>query len=189
MGAVKRNKCCNCGDLFVPDARNKGRQKYCFKPACRKASKAASHRQWLNKPENQDYFRCADNVKRVQQWRKGHPGYWRREKRNGTVVLQDSLSVQSIENNINNHQNASYALQDVLIMQPAVLIGLISNFTGIALQDDMVQTLLRLRQLGRDILNRSPTKGGEYDCQNPDSTKAAAQSAQKLQLDRPPSGP
>lgn len=186
MGVVKRNKCCNCGDLFVPDARNRGRQKYCFKPACRTASKAASQRQWLNKPENQDYFRCPDNVRRVQQWRKNNPGYRRRQKRNRTVALQDPLTTQAIENTTNSRQNA---LQDVLIMQPSVLIGLIANFTGIALQDDMVETLLRLRQLGRDILNRSPDKGGKYDCQNPNFTKAAAQSAQKLQLDRSPPGP
>lgn len=186
MGAIKRNKCRNCGELFVPDARNRYRQKYCFKPECRKASKAASQRQWLNKPENQDYFRCPDNVRRVQQWRKDNPGYRRRQKRNRTVALQDSLNAQAIENTSNNHQNA---LQDVLIMQPSVLIGLIANFTGIALQDDMVETLLRLQQLGRDILNHSPDKGGQYDCQNPDFTKAAAPSAQKLQLDRPSSGP
>jgi hypothetical protein len=186
MRAVKRNKCRNCGELFVPDARNRGRQKYCFKPECRKASKAASQRQWLNKPENQDYFRCPDNVRRVQQWRKDNPGYRQRQKRNRTLVLQDSLNVQHVENTENNYQNA---LQDVLIMQPSVLIGLIANFTGIALQDDMVETLLRLRQLGRDILNRSPDKGGKYDCQNPDFTKAGAQSAQELQLDRSPPGP
>ena len=186
MGAAKRNKCCNCGDLFVPDARNRGRQKYCFKPAWRKASKAASQRQWLNKPENQDYFRCPDNVRRVQQWRKDNPGYRRRQKQNRTVALQDSLNAQAIENTSKKRQNT---LQDALIMQPTVLIGLIANFTGIALQDDMVETLLRLQQLGRDILNRSPDKGGKHDCQNPDFTKAAAQSAQKLQLDRSPPGP
>jgi hypothetical protein len=186
MGAVKRNKCCNCGDLFVPDARNRGRQKYCFKPACRKASKAASQRQWLNKPENQDYFRCPDNVRRVQQWRKDNPGYRRRQKQNRTVALQDSLNAQATENTSKKRQNT---LQDALIMQPTVLIGLIANFTGIALQDDMVETLLRLQQLGRDILNRSPDKGVKHDCQNPDFTKAAAQSAQKLQLDRSPPGP
>ena len=120
MRAVKRNKCRNCSELFVPDARNRGRQKYCFKPECRKASKAASQRQWLNKPENQDYFRCPDNVRRVQQWRKDNPGYRQRLKRNRTLVLQDSLNVQGIVNTANNHQNA---LQDVLIMQPAVFRG------------------------------------------------------------------
>jgi hypothetical protein len=186
MRAVKRNKCCYCSELFVPDARNRGRQKYCFKPECRKASKAASQRQWLNKPENQDYFRCPDNVRRVQQWRKDNPGYRRRQKQNRTVALQDSLNAQAIENTSQKRQNT---LQDALIMQPTVLIGLIANFTGIALQDDMVETLLRLQQLGRDILNRSPDKGGKHDCQNPDFTKAAAQSAQKLQLDRSPPGP
>lgn len=109
MRTVKRNKCRNCGELFVPDARNRGWQKYCFKPKCRKASKAASQRQWLNKPENQDYFRCPDNVRRVQRWRMDNPGYWRREKRNRTIALQDSLNAQVIENKINKAQNASYA--------------------------------------------------------------------------------
>jgi hypothetical protein len=151
MGAVRRNKCSNCGDLFVPDARNRGRQKYCFKPKCRKASKAASQQKWLNKPENQDYFRCPDNIRRVQQWRKDNPGYRQRQKRNRTVALQDSLNAQAIENKTNNHQSA---LQDVVIMQPAVLIGLIANFTGIAIQDDMVETLLRLRNVSMKMRHR-----------------------------------
>jgi hypothetical protein len=51
--------------LFRPDPRNANRQKYCRKPKCREASKAASQQRWLQKPENQDYFRGPQNVKLI----------------------------------------------------------------------------------------------------------------------------
>jgi hypothetical protein len=72
MAGIKRRKCCNCNELFIPDPRNAKRQRY-----CRKASKAASQRRWLQKPENQDYFSGPQNVKRVQLWREANPRYWR----------------------------------------------------------------------------------------------------------------
>ena len=40
------------------------------------------------------------------------------------------------------------ALQDLLTSQPAVLIGLIANFTGCALQDDIAMAMRRMQQLG-----------------------------------------
>lgn len=190
MERVKRIKCRHCEELFIPDARNKDRQKYCKKPCCRKASKAASQKKWLSKPENKNYFSGPENVYRVQQWRKRNPGYWRRKPKNKKSALQDCSTAQLLENNNNNSEIATHALQDSLIMQPAVLIGLISHFTGIALQDDIEITLRRLQQLGLDILNQSTqNKGGDDDCQNPDFAPTGAQNAQKLQLDRPPPGP
>jgi hypothetical protein len=44
------------------------------------------------------------------------------------------------------------ALQELLLAQPLVLIGLIANLTGSALQEDVARTGRRLEQLGRDIL-------------------------------------
>ena len=63
MLKIKTKKCCNCNRFFKPDPRNAKRQRYCCKPECRKASKSASQRRWLRKPENRDYFRGPDNVK------------------------------------------------------------------------------------------------------------------------------
>jgi hypothetical protein len=63
--------------LFRPDPRNVRHQRYCSRPACRQASKAASQRRWFSKAENQGYFRGAEQVARVQRWRGEHPGYWR----------------------------------------------------------------------------------------------------------------
>ncbi len=96
MAGTKRKKCCNCKDLFIPDPRNAERQKYCHKPQCRKASKAASQRRWLQKPGNQDYFSGPENVKRVQLWRQDNPGYWRSKRKIKKDALQDPLNPQAI---------------------------------------------------------------------------------------------
>ena len=114
MERIKRKKCPNCNKLYFPDARNRKKQKYCSKPKCRKASKKASQEKWLNKPQNQDYFRCSANVERVMQWREQNPGYRKRKAENGKNVLQDHLIAQPVENNVDNARNASAVLQDLL---------------------------------------------------------------------------
>ena len=159
MAGTEKKRCCNCKKLFLPDPRNAKRQKYCSQSDCRRASKASSQQRWLHKPENRDYFRGADNVLRVQQWRKAHPGYWRRERKNEPHALQDPLTQQGIENNDNPAGLAYHALQDSLIWQPAVLIGLIAQLTGSVLQDDIAMAARRMQQLGIDILN--PHQKGE----------------------------
>ena len=45
----------------------------------------------------------------------------------------------------------SDALQDVLVMQPAVMVGLISMMTGSALQEDIAATTRALLSKGQDI--------------------------------------
>ena len=62
MGAMKKNKCRHCRKLFIPDPRNANRQDYCFETECRKASKRASQRRWLKKPENRNYFRSPEKT-------------------------------------------------------------------------------------------------------------------------------
>ena len=166
MAGIKRKKCCNCKKLFIPDPRNIKRHKYCRKPDCRKASKAASQRRWLAKPENRDYFCGPDNVKRVQLWREANPGYWRGRRKNNNDALQDRLNPQPIENNTDNAQFLNDALQDLLIAQPPVLLELIANFTDNALQDDIAMTFKRLQKLEQDIVtNLNHSKGGHYGIQ------------------------
>jgi len=167
MAGIKRKKCCNCKELFIPDPRNIKRQKYCRKPECRKASKAASQSRWLAKPENQGYFCGPKNVKRVQLWREDNPGYWHGKREKKQDALQDPLNRQPIKNNTNNVDFTNDALQDFLIAQPPVLLGLIANFTGTALQDDIVITLQRMQKVGQEIANNSTrNKGGHYGIQD-----------------------
>jgi len=130
MKRSRRRKCRHCGQLFRPDPRNRHHQRYCSATACRQASKAASQRRWLSKPENRDYFRGPANVERVRRWRATHPGYWHRHRTLTRSALQDSLSAQGIEQNTKSDVLVNLALQDLLAAQPAVLIGLIANLTG-----------------------------------------------------------
>jgi hypothetical protein len=184
MGMMKKVKCRNCKCLIVPDHRNRNRQKYCKKPVCRKAGKAASQQRWLQKPENQNYFKGPINIRRVQEWRKQHPGYWKADRSNKQNALQDRLNTQHIEIENDNANSINDVLQDFLTVQPAVIIGLISNLIGSPLQDDIAQTLLRMQQWGQDILYCQPkAKGGNRDCENTHFTWSGPQGPQKLQLD------
>jgi hypothetical protein len=147
--------------FFVPDPRCVTRQRYCFQPACRKASKAASQQRWLHKAANRDYFKDATHVARVRAWRQVHPGYWRRTAAKTPDALQEHSTPQPSQNQSLDASLPPDALQDDLFRQPAVLVGLIAQLTGLALQDDIVSTTRRLQQLGRDILAGSPHQQGD----------------------------
>lgn len=159
MPGIKRKRCRHCNALFIPDHRNRDRQNYCRLPECRDASKAASQQKWLDKPENQDYFRGPENVKRVQRWRKGNPGYSKRKSKIDPEPLQDPLNRQHADKTLNNCEFADCALQDLLNVQPSVIIGIIAQLTGYALQDDIAMAVRRMQQFGNDILN---LQGGRH---------------------------
>ena len=189
---TRKRRCPCCGGFFTPDYRNQRRQRYCSKPECRKASRAASQKRWLNKPDNRDYFRGLHNVARVQEWRKAHPGYYREK----TEALQDHLSGNATENPTVNTNFAQLrtsfacALQDILAAQPTVLIGLIAHLTGSALQDDIASTARSLQRLGSDILNGPiQNTGGIYDQKASHLPSAHAQDTQPVQLGGSPPGP
>ena len=185
--AVRRKRCRHCKELFYPDPRNEGRQKFCSRPVCRKASKTESQKQWLDKSENRNYFRSPENVARVQQWRRDHPGYWRRPSKKN--ALQDPLSADTKQNQIFTVKLTSNALQDVLLEQRAVLIGLIAQLTGNALQDDIAMTARRLKELGNDFLEKPIfLKGGSHGQETSHLSTAYPQDPQAVQLGRSPSG-
>jgi len=175
MGIIKKKRCRHCRRLFIPDYRNRNSQKYCKKTECRNASKAASQKKWLHKPENKDYFRGPENIQRVREWRRRHPGYWKPKNASKAIALQEPLTAQQADNKKDNHEFAECALQDLLKAQQPIIIGLISNFIGSALQDDIAETLLRMQQSGQDILYCQPPKrGGKDDCQIPNCTQPGA---------------
>ncbi len=165
MQIPQRRKCRHCLKLFKLDPRNAAKQKYCSKPECRRASKIASQKKWLAKPENQNYFRGSDNVQRVQEWRKGNPGYWRKSRAD-TAPLQDDLISKTMEQRGDTENLAVHALQDLLSAYQTVLLGFLAHFTGFTLQDDIVNFGRRLQQLGQNILTEPSTcRGGHHDNQ------------------------
>lgn len=160
-GKIRKRKCRFCQDLFLPDYRNVKRQKYCRKPMCRKASKAASQKAWLSKPENVHQFKGPQEVERVRKWRQNNPGYSRGTKRK--KALQDSLKVKTTEEQANVKQFVAGALQDSCVAQNPVLLGLIAHLSGYALQDDIAPIVLSMQQLGSDILYPPIPTGGRHE--------------------------
>lgn len=148
-----RFKCLHCNEEHKSEPRNRGRQQYCAKAECRRASKAVSQRRWLSRPENAGYFRGNENVERVRRWREAHPGYWRRGKGSGGGdALQEICQGQSPDGKGVAAAAFSDALQEICSPQPALVVGLISILTGHALQDDIAASAKLFVSRGRDIL-------------------------------------
>jgi hypothetical protein len=148
-----RRKCRCCSQFFIPDPRTQDRQRYCSNPAWRKASKTRSQRRWLSQNGNGDHFRGAAEVRRVQLWRKEHPGYWKKNKASSQdthpIACQGSNPDQSSRNVL---RALPGTLQDDCLTQHPAFIGLISMVTGSTLQDDIDRTARQLLAKGRDIL-------------------------------------
>lgn len=144
-------KCQHCGEMFVVHPRNRGRQRYCTKVPCRKARKADSQRRWLERPGNEGYFSGPTNVERVRAWRRANPGYSRRSKRKRRT-LQDRLTAEVAADQEAAHPDDRDGLQDRLIAQSPLFVGLISHLAGSALQDDIAAMTRRLHSRGRAVL-------------------------------------
>jgi hypothetical protein len=140
MSSQTTFKCLHCNEQHRFDPRNRGRQCFCGKPDCRRASKATSQREWVSRAENQNYFRGAENCERVRQWRLAHPGYWRNKRPALESALQDPSIPQVTEKQTLEPSGIFHALQDPWISQPALLVGLISVMTGHALQEDIAES-------------------------------------------------
>jgi hypothetical protein len=193
-----RCKCLHCQKLFVPDYRNRSRQKFCSAPECQTASKRRSQARWLVKPPNRDYFRGPENVQRVQAWRAEHPGYGKRSPRNARPpatpqpgALQETCSEQaSVLQELEPKQTPQVsrpALQELCEVKTPLLVGLIAQFTDAALQEDIVAYTRRLIARGQDILDqpsRRLTKENlVYDAKENPASEPAAAGAGAVQLD------
>jgi hypothetical protein len=115
----------------------------------------------------------------VQAWRKAHPGYWRKCKE----PLQDDLGAQTVDNGQDKCSLTPNALQDDILMQPALLVGLISALTGNALQDDIALSVLHFHHRGQQILQ--PKGKGSDDQKTSVVSGAIAQDAGAVQLGGP----
>jgi hypothetical protein len=201
MTPKRRRKCCNCQQLYEPDPRSRRRQKYCSQPACKKASKAASQQRWRASAKGRDYFHGSANVLRVREWRKAHPGYWRKAPR-PPGALQGALQDHSPPQTLVPPKDAAIlspsALQEMIQTQSLLLTGLVVHLTGDALQENIALTTRRLIALGQQ-LQGSPLQGSQLQgpiAQRPghggDQTSvmpaAIAESSLPVQLDRPSSG-
>jgi hypothetical protein len=181
-----RRKCRCCRRMFDPDYRNGYHQRYCSRPACRRASRVATQRQWRRKPENRDHFRGPDEVRRVQEWRREHPGYWKQQSPpNSDLQAVERQQVNREQTSCNAPATAGPPLQEVCWAQNPAFVGLISLVTGSTLQDDIEATTRQVLLRGRNILGLHVPEPmtatvSMYDRQTPDSPGAVAPDPQQL---------
>jgi hypothetical protein len=71
-------------------------------------------------------------------------------------VLQEVFQSQGAYNEEVTPEKRRDVLQDLLLVQPIVVVGLISMMTGSVLQEDIVSTVRVLVRKGRDILETTP---------------------------------
>lgn len=156
MHSAGERKCPHCEGFFLPDARNRQRQRYCAKVLCRRASKAASQRRWVSQPANADYFRDAANAARARAWQAAHPGYWKKRPPRSLVVLQEDCPAQTAPASQVTVPLGGVVLQDDWLRQPPLLIGLIVHLAGVTLQEDIAAMTGRLVAMGHAVLGASP---------------------------------
>ena len=160
---LRKRICKHCKELYLPDYRNRYHQGYCSKAECRLASKKASQYKWLNSDKGAGYFKGSGNVEHVKQWRKAHPGYWKRNRSHDKNALQEDCFSQLESNQGDTCKLKKDTLQDICSSQVPLLLGVIAILTGNTLQDDIAETTRRFINLGYDILgmhSNSPKKGG-----------------------------
>jgi hypothetical protein len=184
---LKRRKCRHCNEFFRPDYRNGQHQHYCGNAECRRASKAASQRRWLHHSGNQDYFHGPQHVRRVQEWRKEHPGYWKRQTdKSGQTQAPGAQAVNRRQSSCNVPSSPLSTLQDYCLAQEPGFIGLISMITGSTLQEDIAATVDRILNRGQSILrhglsnSRSVQLCFDYDGQVSVAAGAAAPGSSEL---------
>lgn len=138
MKPAKRPRFLCCKNVFDADPDNARHQQYHPAPTCRLASKAASQRQWLAKPENLNYHRGAPALARVRQWQAAHPEYREGQRARRRLALQDLCAAQVPDSERRSAiatlgdappgLPVAPALQDFIASQPLVLVGVIAHF-------------------------------------------------------------
>ena len=162
MANKVQSKCLGCGDIFTVDVRNRGRQKYCPKRACRAAGKAARQRRWLGQTGEPRLLQRPRARGASADVAGGPSGVlalapaWPRRLRYKTPLC--GQVIETPEDLVRR------ALQDALRCQGPVLIGLIAHLSDSALQDDIASTTRGLLQLGQDILSGQTTSCPTNEC-------------------------
>ncbi len=73
---TRRKHCRWCGELFEPDPRTKGQQRYCSKPACQTKRQRLNESAWrITNPDCLDYQRGQSRL-----WHNAHPEYSRERR-------------------------------------------------------------------------------------------------------------
>jgi hypothetical protein len=151
MKPREHRRCPHCWQSFVPDYRNAYHQRFCSKPACQHASKRFSQRRWLRKPQNRSYFREPDNIVRVRDWRREHPGYWRtHQRRCARAPAMEPARTPAPE--ATSTPLSACTLQDVCRSKLPILTGIVSRLGCCTLQEDIARCATQMVSEAQCIL-------------------------------------
>jgi len=84
----RRRQCLHCHQLFFPDPRTKGRQRYCIKAKCQTIRQRKNEKDWRNR--NPD---CLKYQRQLSlQWHKAHPNYSKQRRLENPRLLRQNRS-------------------------------------------------------------------------------------------------
>ncbi len=82
----RQKRCQCCQDLFQPDARTKGKQKYCSKSECQRKRQRKNEKDWRKRnPDCVEY-----QYQQTRQWNKNNPDYSRKRRSNNPEFLKQN---------------------------------------------------------------------------------------------------
>jgi len=103
--------CHNCLTFFPPSPRHK-HQKYCMKPACRRAKKAAWKRLKMEKDPKFKEEQYLINKK----WAQNHPGYWKAYRHRNPKKAERNRALQTIRNRLQAGKRKNRARTDTNVI-------------------------------------------------------------------------
>ena len=130
-------QCACCGRSFQPEPRAAGRQRFCALTRCRKASRRLTKSRWMARPCNAFYNSGPEPLQRVRDWRKAHPGYWKRKPRQQTEPESIAILLTVLDEFA--LRNTCGALQIPWPPQLVVLLGLVARLQGTALRSTIAE--------------------------------------------------
>ena len=84
LSSRRRKRCHACQELFDPDPRTKGKQKYCSQTECQTTRQRKNEKDWRIK--NPDCL--AYQQEQSRKWNKDHPDYSQQRRTNDPELLQ-----------------------------------------------------------------------------------------------------
>jgi hypothetical protein len=143
---MRKRKCRNCGEWFLPGPYNAHHQQYCGKDECCKVSKRASSRRYREKKKNDPEFKEKEK-KRVLAWRERNPGYWKkgRRKKAGKKLVNDPALRDFAPAKYRDEMNA---LRDRICRQETCFKGFMAFVNG-TLRDDIGSQMNHYYDIGK----------------------------------------
>ena len=86
---TRRKRCLSCRDLFDPDPRTQGKQKYCSKESCQSYRQRQNEYRWLaDNPDGLEY-----QQELSKRWHKAHPEYSRERRKNDPKLARRNVEL------------------------------------------------------------------------------------------------